>query len=176
MTVRIAKATSNCYSPPPLTLLSRFVGLPRSGMDFGGYLAVERGRRKGKSSPARSPGQGRSPAGVERSESLDAGEHRGRIKCAGKVYIKATQRRTFDFADTGEHHASMELLERITIDAEKCGGRPCIRGMRIRVTDILESLAGGATQEDILCDYPYLEPDDIKAALVYTARQRNALG
>jgi uncharacterized protein (DUF433 family) len=70
----------------------------------------------------------------------------------------------------------MELLERITIDAEKCGGRPCIRGMRIRVTDILESLAGGATQEDILRDYPYLEPDDIKAALVYAVRQRNALG
>ena len=65
----------------------------------------------------------------------------------------------------------MKLLERITIEADKCGGRPCIRGMRIRVTDILESLAGGATQEDVLRDFPYLEPDDIKAALAYAARQ-----
>lgn len=65
----------------------------------------------------------------------------------------------------------MKLLQRITIEADKCGGRPCIRGMRIRVTDILESLAGGATQDDILRDFPYLEPDDIKAALAYAARQ-----
>ena len=65
----------------------------------------------------------------------------------------------------------MELLERITVEADKCGGRPCIRGMRIRVTDILGSLAGGATHEDILRDFPYLEPDDIKAALAYAARQ-----
>jgi uncharacterized protein (DUF433 family) len=70
----------------------------------------------------------------------------------------------------------MKLLERITIETDKCGGRPCIRGVRIRVTDILESLAGGATQEDILRDHPYLEPDDIKAAFAYAARQRNALG
>jgi uncharacterized protein (DUF433 family) len=43
----------------------------------------------------------------------------------------------------------MELLERITVEADKCGGRPCIRGTRIRVTDILGSLAGGATHEEI---------------------------
>ena len=65
----------------------------------------------------------------------------------------------------------MKLLERITVEADKCGGRPCIRGMRIRVTDILGSLAEGATHEDILRDFPYLEPDDIKAALAYAARQ-----
>jgi uncharacterized protein (DUF433 family) len=70
----------------------------------------------------------------------------------------------------------MKLLKRITIEADMCGGRPCIRGTRIRVTDIVENLAGGATQEDILRDYPYLEPDEIKAALAYAARQRNALG
>ena len=59
----------------------------------------------------------------------------------------------------------------VTIEADKCGGRPCIRGMRIRVTDILESVPGGATQDDILRNFPYLEPDDIKAALAYAARQ-----
>ena len=58
-------------------------------MDFGGYLAVEPGRRKGKSSPARSPGQGRSPVGVERSESLDPGEHRDRIFSAGRVHSRS---------------------------------------------------------------------------------------
>ena len=64
-----------------------------------------------------------------------------------------------------------ELLGRITIDPEQCGGRPCIRGMRLRVLDILELLAAGETQEQILSDYPYLEADDIAASLLYAARQ-----
>lgn len=64
-----------------------------------------------------------------------------------------------------------ELLRRITIDPEQCGGRPCIRGMRIRVLDVLELLAAGETQDQILSDYPYLEPDDIAASLLYAARQ-----
>jgi len=65
----------------------------------------------------------------------------------------------------------MKLLERITVEPGKCGGRPCIRGLRIRVTDILGMLAEGATHEEILRDFPYLEADDIKAALAYAARQ-----
>jgi uncharacterized protein (DUF433 family) len=65
----------------------------------------------------------------------------------------------------------MDLLERITVEADKCGGRPCIRGLRIRVTDILGMLAEGVPQEEILRDFPYLEPDDIRAALAYAARQ-----
>jgi uncharacterized protein (DUF433 family) len=63
------------------------------------------------------------------------------------------------------------LLDRITVDPEQCGGRPCIRGMRIRVIDILELLAAGETQQQILTDYPYLEPEDITAALQYAARR-----
>lgn len=62
------------------------------------------------------------------------------------------------------------LLQRITIDPEKCGGRPCIRGLRIRVQDIVALLASGASREEILEDYPYLEDDDISAALQYAAR------
>ncbi len=62
------------------------------------------------------------------------------------------------------------LLERITIRTEQCGGRPCIRGMRIRVLDILELLAAGLTTEQILQELPDLEPDDIRAALLYAAR------
>ena len=55
---------------------------------------------------------------------------------------------------------------RTTIDPNVCGGKPCIRGMRIRVSDILGMLAAGASQAEILEDYPYLEPADIAAALV----------
>ena len=65
----------------------------------------------------------------------------------------------------------MANLNRITVDPEVCGGRPCIRGLRIRVTDILGMLAEGATREDILEDYPYLEDLDITAALEYAAQQ-----
>ncbi len=61
-------------------------------------------------------------------------------------------------------------LDRITIDPQIHDGRPCIRGLRVRVTDILDMLAGGATREEILRDYPYLERDDIAAALEYAAR------
>ena len=65
----------------------------------------------------------------------------------------------------------MANLNRITVDPEVCGGRPCIRGLRIRVTDILGMLAEGATREDVLQDYPYLEDLDITAALEYAAQQ-----
>lgn len=62
------------------------------------------------------------------------------------------------------------LLERITSDPQICGGRPIIRGMRIRVSDLLGMLAGGASRSDILRDYPYLEDEDISAALEYAGR------
>lgn len=64
-----------------------------------------------------------------------------------------------------------ELLSRITVDPEQCGGRPCIRGMRLRVLDVLELLAAGESREQILEDYPYLEAEDITASLLYAARQ-----
>ncbi len=64
-----------------------------------------------------------------------------------------------------------DLQSRITIRAGQCNGQPCIRGMRIRVTDVLEMLAGGMTYEEILADYPYLERDDILAALAYAAQE-----
>jgi uncharacterized protein (DUF433 family) len=65
----------------------------------------------------------------------------------------------------------MSELYRITIDPEQCGGRPCLRGLRIRVTDVLDLLAAGASREEILEDYPYLEDGDITAALEYAPRQ-----
>jgi len=63
------------------------------------------------------------------------------------------------------------LRSRITIEPAKCGGRPCIRGQRIRVTDLLELLSAGAPFEEILRDYPTLERDDLLAALTYAAHQ-----
>lgn len=65
----------------------------------------------------------------------------------------------------------MSELHRITVDPARCGGRPCIRDLRIRVKDVLELLAAGASREEILADYPLLEPEDITAALEYAARQ-----
>lgn len=65
----------------------------------------------------------------------------------------------------------MGQLQRITFNPNQCGGRPCIRGMRIRVKDVLDMLAAGATEAEILESYPYLEREDIQAALEYAARQ-----
>ncbi len=65
----------------------------------------------------------------------------------------------------------MSEIGRITVNPGQCGGRPCIRGLRIRVKDVLDLLASGATRDEILEDYPYLEPEDITAALQFAARQ-----
>jgi uncharacterized protein (DUF433 family) len=67
--------------------------------------------------------------------------------------------------------AVADLLDRLTINPDQCGGRPCIRGMRIRVIDVLGLLAAGQSREEILRDYPYLEPDDIDACVTYAARR-----
>jgi uncharacterized protein (DUF433 family) len=62
-------------------------------------------------------------------------------------------------------------LHRITVNPEQSGGRPSIRGLRVRVKDVLELLAAGVSREEILTDYPYLEDGDITAALEYAAQQ-----
>jgi uncharacterized protein (DUF433 family) len=64
-----------------------------------------------------------------------------------------------------------QWLSRITLNPNQCGGQPCIRGIRIRVKDILEMLAAGVSQEEMLADYPYLEAEDITAALQFVALQ-----
>ena len=61
--------------------------------------------------------------------------------------------------------------DRITINSEQCGGRPCIRGMRIRVVDVLDLFAAGLSAEEIHKEMPDLEMDDIKAALRFAALQ-----
>ena len=63
------------------------------------------------------------------------------------------------------------FLERITVNPKQCGGRPCIRGMRIRVLDVLDLFAAGLSAEQILEEMPDLEAEDIKAALIYASRK-----
>jgi uncharacterized protein (DUF433 family) len=65
--------------------------------------------------------------------------------------------------------ATQWLTNRITADPDICFGKPTIRGMRIRVVDILDNLAGGATPDEIVADFPELTLEDISAALKYAA-------
>jgi uncharacterized protein (DUF433 family) len=62
-----------------------------------------------------------------------------------------------------------DLMERMTINPEQCGGQPCIRGMRIRVIDMLDLLVAGLTADEVLEELPDLEKEDIYAALHYAA-------
>lgn len=63
----------------------------------------------------------------------------------------------------------MDYRTRITIEPGKRSGKPCIRGLRVTIQDILEYLASGMSQDEILADFPYLESDDIRACLAYAA-------
>ena len=63
------------------------------------------------------------------------------------------------------------LRDRITIDPKQCGGRPCIRGMRIRVVDVLDLFASGLDAAQILDEMPDLEADDLRACLMYARRR-----
>ena len=64
-----------------------------------------------------------------------------------------------------------DLLKRITVNPKQCGGRPCIRGMRIRVIDVLELFAAGLSADEILEEMPDLEREDLKASLAYAAQK-----
>ena len=69
--------------------------------------------------------------------------------------------------------AESNLLSRITLNPQQCGGKPCIRGMRIRVADVLDLLAAGLAPEQIIKELPDLELEDVKAAIQYAARRIN---
>jgi uncharacterized protein (DUF433 family) len=68
---------------------------------------------------------------------------------------------------------TQQLSERITVNPKQCGGRPCISGMRIRVTDVLDLYAAGLSAEQILEEMPDLEPEDLQASLQFAARKLN---
>jgi uncharacterized protein (DUF433 family) len=63
------------------------------------------------------------------------------------------------------------IADRITVNPEQCGGRPCVRGMRIRVMDVLDLLAAGLSPQQVLEELPDLEPDDISACLRFASRR-----
>ncbi len=63
------------------------------------------------------------------------------------------------------------LLRRVTVDSRLCHGEPCIRGMRIMVKTIVNSLNGGMSMDEILLRYPDLTPDDVEAAIIYSSRK-----
>ena len=65
----------------------------------------------------------------------------------------------------------MKLNDRITVDPRQCGGRPCVRRMRIRVTDVLDLLASGLTREQVLEELPDLEAEDVEACLRFASRR-----
>jgi len=89
-------------------------------------------------------------------------------KPVARLAAVAPARSTYEFADEGVPYDA-GLAARITTDPGVCGGRPCIRGMRIRVSDVVGLLAGGMTKAAVLRDYPYLKAADIDAALAYAA-------
>ena len=66
---------------------------------------------------------------------------------------------------------TVELMERITVNPDQCGGRPCVRGMRIRVSDVLDLLAAGLSVADVVIELPDLERDDIAACLRFASRR-----
>ncbi len=77
--------------------------------------------------------------------------------------------RFFTCIPLSQHRSSP--TERLTSNPNQCGGRPCIRGMRIRVKDVFDPLAAGVQEAEILADYPYLEAEDISACLAYAAAE-----
>ena len=65
----------------------------------------------------------------------------------------------------------MNVMDRITVNPRQCGGRPCVRGMRIRVTDVLDLLAAGLNREQVIEELPDLEPEDVDACLRFASRR-----
>ena len=63
------------------------------------------------------------------------------------------------------------LADRITVNPDQCGGRPCVRGLRIRVTDVLDLLASGLSPAEVLEELPDLQPEDITACLRFASRR-----
>ncbi len=70
----------------------------------------------------------------------------------------------------------METNDRITVHPQQCGGRPCVRGMRIRVSDVLDLLAAGLSPGEVVAELPDLEPDDITACLRFASSQASRPG
>lgn len=103
---------------------------------------------------------------------MDAATTANRTRSRGADPLNAAQREIYcSRLNVRQLGAIVTSLDRITIDPEQCGGRPCIRGMRIRVIDILDLFAAGLSAEQILEEMPDLDAQDLQAALQYAARR-----
>jgi uncharacterized protein (DUF433 family) len=87
--------------------------------------------------------------------------------------IRLVSENELDIAIVPKRKTDEALLDRISSDPDICGGRPCIKGTRMRVIDIVEAIAHGATQKELLRDFDYLTAEDISAALLYAAHASN---
>ena len=75
----------------------------------------------------------------------------------------------------GVYNKGVDYRKRITIEPEKMGGKPCIRGLRITVYDVLDYLASGMSESEILSDFPYLTAEDLRACLAFAADRERRL-
>lgn len=66
---------------------------------------------------------------------------------------------------------TVELMDRITVNPDQCGGRPCVRGLRVRVSDVLDLLASGLSAADVLVELPDLDREDVAACLRFASRR-----
>jgi len=80
-----------------------------------------------------------------------------------------------DRAESGPYSRRMDYRDRITIEPDKLGGKPCIRGLRITVYDVLDYLASGMSHDEILRDFPDLTAEDIRACLAFAAERERRL-
>ena len=94
---------------------------------------------------------------------------RNRVRIESPLALKAL----LECGRNGGKLIYMKYADRITFDPEQCGGRPCIRHFRIRVKDVLDMLADGVTESEILEDYSFLQLEDIRACLEFAAAQVN---
>lgn len=132
----------------------------------------------------RTPGRGRRrhrvAGGVGGAGPGDGGHGRGEVAGQGLLGLRsAGASHVLPCSSVTRKLANMipELVNRITVEPGKRSGKPCIRGSRITVSDVLEYLASGMTEAEILADFPELTVDDIRACLAFAAeRERRLLG
>jgi uncharacterized protein (DUF433 family) len=89
--------------------------------------------------------------------------------------VPRARKETGERAGQSCYDEAMNYAKIITLEPGKRGGKPCIRGLRVTVYDVLENLAGGMSHEDILREFPYLTDEDIRACLAYAADRERKL-
>jgi len=111
--------------------------------------------------------------GSLRSRFMNSPEAEAEAFCCKRapVYAKLSVSLQFSATPGGTMGQTVELMDRITVNPQQCGGRPCVRGMRIRVIDVLDLLATGLTPERVVAELPDLELADVTACLRFASRR-----